>query len=216
MRWLWSQASSAARGYIPQWRPSRPARRGASEFACGTLPLCPPLSAAPAAPSAPPRPLMRRPNPAQTLPKPVVGHLPGQQGDAHRRRPLCAAARPHARRQHPSGAPRAAGQGRVSPPNPESVPPAPRLCAPAWVRPAARGWRSVRGLAERWPPRGQADSEHSAIFQCIQGLPENGLRRVILTASGGAFRDWPAEDLPKARGSHRICLENTASRPRFA
>ena len=39
------------------------------------------------------------------------------------------------------------------------------------------------------------DSEHSAIFQCIQGLPENGLRRVILTASGGAFRDWPVEKL---------------------
>ncbi|DBB04449.1 hypothetical protein WJX77_011387 [Trebouxia sp. C0004] len=38
-----------------------------------------------------------------------------------------------------------------------------------------------------------ADSEHSAIFQCIQGLPENGLRRIILTASGGAFRDWPVE-----------------------
>jgi 1-deoxy-D-xylulose-5-phosphate reductoisomerase len=33
-----------------------------------------------------------------------------------------------------------------------------------------------------------ADSEHSAIFQCIQGLPEGGLRRIILTASGGAFR----------------------------
>eukprot|EP00891_Asterochloris_glomerata_P005010 jgi/Astpho2/5010/Aster-05944 len=40
-----------------------------------------------------------------------------------------------------------------------------------------------------------ADSEHSAIFQCIQGLPENGLRRIILTASGGAFRDWPVEKL---------------------
>lgn len=40
-----------------------------------------------------------------------------------------------------------------------------------------------------------ADSEHSAIFQCIQGLPENGMRRIILTASGGAFRDWPVEKL---------------------
>lgn len=40
-----------------------------------------------------------------------------------------------------------------------------------------------------------ADSEHSAIFQCIQGLPENGLRRIILTASGGAFRDWPVEKM---------------------
>ena len=42
-----------------------------------------------------------------------------------------------------------------------------------------------------------ADSEHSAIFQCLQGIPEKGLRRILLTASGGAFRDWPVEDLPK-------------------
>jgi 1-deoxy-D-xylulose-5-phosphate reductoisomerase len=40
-----------------------------------------------------------------------------------------------------------------------------------------------------------ADSEHSAIFQCLQGVPEGGLRRIILTASGGSFRDWPAEKL---------------------
>ncbi|CAA0812554.1 1-deoxy-D-xylulose 5-phosphate reductoisomerase-chloroplastic, partial [Striga hermonthica] len=40
-----------------------------------------------------------------------------------------------------------------------------------------------------------ADSEHSAIFQCIQGLPEGALRRIILTASGGAFRDLPVDKL---------------------
>ncbi|KAG6488047.1 hypothetical protein ZIOFF_056805 [Zingiber officinale] len=40
-----------------------------------------------------------------------------------------------------------------------------------------------------------ADSEHSAIFQCIQGLSEGALRRIILTASGGAFRDLPVEKL---------------------
>ncbi len=40
-----------------------------------------------------------------------------------------------------------------------------------------------------------ADSEHSAIFQCLQGVPENGLRRIILTASGGSFRDLPVEKL---------------------
>ncbi|MGJ3246705.1 MAG: 1-deoxy-D-xylulose-5-phosphate reductoisomerase [Elainellaceae cyanobacterium] len=40
-----------------------------------------------------------------------------------------------------------------------------------------------------------ADSEHSAIFQCLQGVPEGGIRRIILTASGGAFRDWPVETL---------------------
>ncbi|BAZ38862.1 1-deoxy-D-xylulose 5-phosphate reductoisomerase [Calothrix sp. NIES-4101] len=40
-----------------------------------------------------------------------------------------------------------------------------------------------------------ADSEHSAIFQCLQGVPQGGLRKIILTASGGAFRDWAVEDL---------------------
>ncbi|KAJ0962851.1 hypothetical protein J5N97_027973 [Dioscorea zingiberensis] len=44
-----------------------------------------------------------------------------------------------------------------------------------------------------------ADSEHSAIFQCIQGLPEGALRRIILTASGGAFRDWPVERLKEVK-----------------
>jgi 1-deoxy-D-xylulose-5-phosphate reductoisomerase len=40
-----------------------------------------------------------------------------------------------------------------------------------------------------------ADSEHSAIFQCLQGVPKGGLRKILLTASGGAFRDWPTEKL---------------------
>jgi 1-deoxy-D-xylulose-5-phosphate reductoisomerase len=40
-----------------------------------------------------------------------------------------------------------------------------------------------------------ADSEHSAIFQCLQGVPAGGLKRIILTASGGAFRDLPVEKL---------------------
>src|SRR5271156_2892826 len=40
------------------------------------------------------------------------------------------------------------------------------------------------------------DSEHSAIFQCLDGKPGNSVRRLILTASGGPFRDkliWPKE-----------------------
>jgi len=40
-----------------------------------------------------------------------------------------------------------------------------------------------------------ADSEHSAIVQCLQGVPPGALRRVILTASGGAFRDYSTEEL---------------------
>ncbi|MFE4105774.1 1-deoxy-D-xylulose-5-phosphate reductoisomerase [Almyronema epifaneia] len=44
-----------------------------------------------------------------------------------------------------------------------------------------------------------ADSEHSAIFQCLQGVPAAGLRRILLTASGGAFRDWPTEKLAEVK-----------------
>ena len=40
-----------------------------------------------------------------------------------------------------------------------------------------------------------ADSEHSAIFQCLQGVPPGAMRKVILTASGGAFRDFDAATL---------------------
>ena len=36
------------------------------------------------------------------------------------------------------------------------------------------------------------DSEHSAILQCIGGRPTRDVRRLILTASGGPFRDWSA------------------------
>ncbi|MDR1217551.1 MAG: 1-deoxy-D-xylulose-5-phosphate reductoisomerase [Oscillospiraceae bacterium] len=39
------------------------------------------------------------------------------------------------------------------------------------------------------------DSEHSAIFQCLQGRPRAGAERLILTASGGPFRGMDAAAL---------------------
>lgn len=42
------------------------------------------------------------------------------------------------------------------------------------------------------------DSEHSAILQCITGHPASQVRRVVLTASGGPFRDWSPERLATA------------------
>jgi len=42
------------------------------------------------------------------------------------------------------------------------------------------------------------DSEHSAILQCITGHPSSEVRRVVLTASGGPFRDWSADRLRSA------------------
>jgi len=37
------------------------------------------------------------------------------------------------------------------------------------------------------------DSEHSAIFQCLAGNRKKDLKKILLTASGGPFRDMPAE-----------------------
>lgn len=42
------------------------------------------------------------------------------------------------------------------------------------------------------------DSEHSAILQCIAARPLAEVRRLVLTASGGPFRSWPAERLSRA------------------
>ncbi len=39
------------------------------------------------------------------------------------------------------------------------------------------------------------DSEHSAIFQSLQGAAGNPVHRILLTASGGPFRGWKKEDL---------------------
>jgi 1-deoxy-D-xylulose-5-phosphate reductoisomerase len=52
----------------------------------------------------------------------------------------------------------------------------------------------VNGSGEVVP----VDSEHSAILQCITGHPSSQVRRVVLTASGGPFRDWSAERLATA------------------
>ncbi|AOZ69414.1 1-deoxy-D-xylulose-5-phosphate reductoisomerase [Rhodobacter xanthinilyticus] len=42
------------------------------------------------------------------------------------------------------------------------------------------------------------DSEHSAVFQALVGEEISAVERVIITASGGAFRDWPLERLARA------------------
>ena len=42
------------------------------------------------------------------------------------------------------------------------------------------------------------DSEHSAIFQCLEGAAGNPVERIHLTASGGPFRTWPREKIERA------------------
>ena len=57
----------------------------------------------------------------------------------------------------------------------------------------------VTALArEHGVPLLPVDSEHSAIFQCLQGCGNNRISRIHLTASGGPFREWSREKIAAA------------------
>jgi 1-deoxy-D-xylulose-5-phosphate reductoisomerase len=58
------------------------------------------------------------------------------------------------------------------------------------------------------------DSEHNAVFQCIEGHATAGVRRVVLTASGGALRDWPHERLLHATPADALKHPNWAMGPK--
>jgi 1-deoxy-D-xylulose-5-phosphate reductoisomerase len=51
------------------------------------------------------------------------------------------------------------------------------------------------------------DSEHNAIFQCLKDAPDKEVRRLILTASGGPFRETPAEKMKE------VTLEQALKHP---
>ena len=48
------------------------------------------------------------------------------------------------------------------------------------------------------------DSEHSAIFQCLQGNARNPAEKLILTASGGPFKNWPKEKIAEATAADAL------------
>ena len=54
------------------------------------------------------------------------------------------------------------------------------------------------------------DSEHSAIFQCLQGEPKKALDKILLTASGGPFRGKNAEFL------ETVTLEDALNHPNWS
>ena len=63
----------------------------------------------------------------------------------------------------------------------------------------------VRAAMERG--RGEivpVDSEHSAILQCLSGRGRDDVRRVVLTASGGPFREWPADRIETATAEQAL------------
>lgn len=59
------------------------------------------------------------------------------------------------------------------------------------------------------------DSEHNAVFQCLEGHRASDVRRLVLTASGGAFRDWPAERLAHVTPADALKHPNWAMGPKI-
>jgi 1-deoxy-D-xylulose-5-phosphate reductoisomerase len=54
------------------------------------------------------------------------------------------------------------------------------------------------------------DSEHSAVFQCLEGRSRESIDSVVLTASGGAHRDRPLDELP------HVTVEETLAHPTWS
>lgn len=52
------------------------------------------------------------------------------------------------------------------------------------------------------------DSEHNAVFQCMPTDGKNGVEKILLTASGGPFRCWPAVDLQSVTPEQAVAHPN--------
>ncbi|HHU06635.1 MAG TPA: 1-deoxy-D-xylulose-5-phosphate reductoisomerase [Clostridiales bacterium] len=59
------------------------------------------------------------------------------------------------------------------------------------------------------------DSEHSAIFQCLDGQKDTGFSRIILTASGGPFRGMSREELKNVRKEDALKHPNWSMGPKI-
>lgn len=60
-----------------------------------------------------------------------------------------------------------------------------------------------------------ADSEHNAVFQCIQGQPKSSVDSIALTASGGAFRNRPINELSSVTPEEALCHPNWNMGPKI-
>ncbi|KAF0092877.1 MAG: 1-deoxy-D-xylulose-5-phosphate reductoisomerase [Puniceicoccaceae bacterium 5H] len=60
------------------------------------------------------------------------------------------------------------------------------------------------------------DSEHNAIFQCLEGCPQpKHVRRLILTASGGSFRNWTTEQMAAIQPADALKHPNWSMGPKI-
>ncbi|WP_314064427.1 1-deoxy-D-xylulose-5-phosphate reductoisomerase [uncultured Vagococcus sp.] len=59
------------------------------------------------------------------------------------------------------------------------------------------------------------DSEHSAIFQCLEGQPKENVSELLITASGGSFRDYTREQLKEVTVKGALNHPNWAMGPKI-
>lgn len=64
----------------------------------------------------------------------------------------------------------------------------------------------IPGFKERLIP---VDSEHSAMLQCLVGEPTDSIKKIIITASGGPFREWSYEQMES------ITVEDALNHPNW-
>ncbi len=58
------------------------------------------------------------------------------------------------------------------------------------------------------------DSEHTALFQCLKGEKSSAVHRIILTASGGPFREYTSQQLALATVEEALCHPNYRMGPK--
>jgi 1-deoxy-D-xylulose-5-phosphate reductoisomerase len=59
------------------------------------------------------------------------------------------------------------------------------------------------------------DSEHNAVFQCLNGSAHGAVQRIVLTASGGPFRDLPLEQFPHITKAQALAHPNWRMGPKI-
>ena len=72
-----------------------------------------------------------------------------------------------------------------------------------------------RALREHHVSLYPIDSEHSAIFQCLQGNKKEQVKRLIITASGGAFRSLKREELKDVTAAQALAHPNWSMGPKI-
>jgi 1-deoxy-D-xylulose-5-phosphate reductoisomerase len=78
------------------------------------------------------------------------------------------------------------------------------------------GFPAMRAAARAGATVLPLDSEHNAIFQTLGGLDASRVARMVVTASGGPFRDWPAERIASATREQALAHPNWAMGPKIS